>query len=313
MGGFLWAAQISDAVQVRAQERVLENMLRKSASKVNDTIIGHSFWSIPYWKIMTERDIDWYVSDTALYLWDNFGLDENYVIFDDGTVFVATVEGQKRPASAYAAIAPHVSFMVREAAARGEPEPAHKMDTLKVVDYTSGEQGRFRVNSHFLALPKGPALVTAATIQPDMTDAPLPRGPQPIMVSVYYLTNARLAAMGAEFDFEGLRWSNWPVRAPLVDHTIRNEFGTKVGRLAWNPVLASATLVREFFVPGLLILLLLGGATVLAIRFSGQMVKRLQASEAEARYKALHDPLTDLPNRRQFLTGIETAFADALP
>ncbi|MFO1152838.1 MAG: bifunctional diguanylate cyclase/phosphodiesterase [Rhodospirillales bacterium] len=312
-GSFIWPSEISNRIQIAAQQNLLTNLLRKQVSVIADQVTSCAIWEQAYFQIAAQRDVDWTVENFGKFYWEHFGTDEVHILFADGEHFASMVHGEAAEAAAFTRVQPQVADLIKAVIDRAPVVADHPSDVIKELSYHSGQSATFRLAARIIMLPEGPAIAIAANIIPDYTERRMVDAPPPLMVTLYALSAERFSELGHQFDFPELRW----IATPDLDHSdaslaLTDEAGAPIGELTWQPVLASHTFFRDGWLPGLMVMLLVATVAFLVSRSNSKLLQRIAISEADARTKALHDPLTGLPNRRRFLEVTETDFPAAL-
>ncbi len=312
-GSFIWPSEISNRIQIEAQQSLLTNLLRKQVSTIGDQVTSCAIWEEAYFRIAKNRDVDWTVENFGKFYWDHFGTDETHIVFADGRHFASMLRGERQGPQAFARVEPLVADLIKAVVEVAPIEDNQPSDVAKRLTYQSGESATYRLAARIVMLPEGPAIAIAANILPDYTRRRMLKMPPPVIVALYKLSAERLAELGRQFELPRLRWSAGEetdtADARLV---LKNEAGASIGEMAWQPVLASHTFFKDGWLPGLLVMLLVATVAFLISQSNRKLLQRIAVSEAEARAKALHDPLTGLANRRRFLEITETDFRVAL-
>ncbi len=312
-GSFIWPSEISNRIQIAAQQSLLTNLLRKQVSMISDQVTSCAIWEEAYFQIAEHLDLDWTVENFGKFYWDHFGTDEVHIVFADGRHFASMLHGEPADRHAFARVQPVVADLIAAVVELMPVDANHPSDVAKQLTYQSGETATYRLAARIILLPEGPAIAVAANILPDYTQHKMLPTPPPVIVAVYALSAERLIELGRQFEFPHLRWRSGAAQdlaaAGLV---LSDEAGTPIGEMTWQPVLASRTFFEEGWVPGLLIMLLVATVAFLVSRSNHRLLQRIAVSEADAVAKALHDPLTGLPNRRRFLQITETDFRTAV-
>jgi diguanylate cyclase (GGDEF)-like protein len=153
-------------------------------------------------------------------------------------------------------------------------------------------------------LRDGPRIVVVAimTIVPTVDRRQASRHPH-LLLSIVPLDQTVFAMIGRKLQLENLRLVDPRTsdeRTPLM-----TDDGQPAGAIAWN-VDRPGDVMLKLVLPAVTFLLLI------ALRHSRTVMKRLedthrqlQTQEASARFLALHDPLSELPNRRHFSAELQ--------
>ncbi|WP_375258451.1 diguanylate cyclase domain-containing protein [Citreimonas sp.] len=271
--------QVSAAIAARFDHLPTE---QRSASIWDDAVIAAQ-----------AGDVAWIESNLGVWMQTYFGHDLNFVLSPALEPVYAAIGGETRDPAAFAAVAEPVLALARDARATvlaGEVDPAE----IAATDH--------------VALPDGPAVVSVVPIVPDTDTVAVAPEAMSFHVAVDMIDAAYVAAVT-----EGLA-----LREPaLVDAAgdrsasvaIEDARGAVVSRLGWTAATPARSLVAALF-PALALWLLAGAALVFWL--AGTLMRtsqKLQHSEAQSRFLAFHDPLTQLPNRALFDERLDQALA----
>jgi diguanylate cyclase (GGDEF)-like protein len=180
----------------------------------------------------------------------------------------------------------------RRPAARGEIEPTTD-DRITRIDRTARAA---RVQSF-----GGPAAIVAAVaIPPPTGQAAAPVLPS-LLVSVSYLDQPFLDQIAARLALTRLRLDDRKVAsAEEASFELRGDDGAIVGRFSWTPKRPGAEIVRNV-TPFLGIAFgCLAWLAAFVMRHMRRTAAKIASGEVQLRHLAMHDPLSDLPNRTYF-------------
>ena len=287
------AARQSDSI-IREQQQVLvAKVLAKQAPEMVRNQKSVAVWDDAIEKTKDSFDPDWLDANLGVWMHDFFGIDEVFVLTDRNTPVYAMVDGKRAEVSAYGAVASVVTPLataLRATAPYAEPEG----------DDAPHSGGLTRIGGR-------PALVSVMPIVSDTGKVKQEPGSEYLHVVIRFLDGSFLADTLRDYSVQNpsFTWqidNNWSgAAAPLLGRD-----GSVFGYAAWQPYRPGWALLTRT-APALLgsILVLCGIIALLA----GRLVR----SSAEARYLALHDPLSNLANRALFDRTLDNALAARKP
>jgi len=170
--------------------------------------------------------------------------------------------------------------------------------------------GATEVPVHFIPTPDGIALAGAAMIQPFQPN--LTEDPAKTLV---FLISKRfssevVAEMSQTFNIKGLTLDA-EQKPEGLSFSLRDTRGARIGWLNWPAVAPGAksySVVKPYLHAAAIIMGLFLVAMGLA---GGWTIRDLRRSEAQARYRALHDPVTGLLNRAGLIESLDALNTEA--
>lgn len=172
-----------------------------------------------------------------------------------------------------------------------------------LLDRFAGLTGESLSKATVLETSDGLALAAAAPILPATEELKYKPAKPRYLVLLRFLTPDFVAAIGEQYVIPGLKLTPGPSTAgmPIVDFD-----GAQIATGEWQDrrpgdTAGAAVLNNAAFLLGFLILIL----TVIAIQ-CWRLIVAIREREAVARYDAMHDALTGLPNRAALRAEIET-------
>jgi diguanylate cyclase (GGDEF)-like protein len=288
-----------------AQHALIETAI---SERINRTLLELKAWA--WWddgaRAANVRPFptEWFDHQYGEIITENHEFDEIHVLGpDDQPVF--SYGRSKGPGSAdLTRLLPLIEPMVREI--RGGP----RRDYI-ARDQTFGHNARHqrvwktrsaRWAANLLHDEKGPIIVSIMSIVPTI-DQNLHRDRPPLLVGVLRIDQTTFDRIGESLKIEGLRFlpaeSATPGATPLV-----GDDRQLIGKLTWQPIEPGRFMLTRLL-PIVAILLLI--ATILsrlALRKLDAAYALLHEREASARFLAMHDGLSQLPNRRHFMSAL---------
>ena len=314
IGGLYWAAGKTDQSAIRFERGLLRNALEVERERV-------------------AKEIESFAIDDATYLHAHVNVDRSWVQYriarrllasaDDSIVALLGPDGRLRQLSANGAYS-HLT-MDTPALAESLARMANKVQSAFQRAVTPDETGRvtfapdYRKHVHaiyeaaFEIIDGRPAVVTVMAIAPASDIMQMTAGTPSAIVNVRGIDKAGLRQIGninrltelrfvAGTDFDSMPASTLP---------LYNGASRLIGYLAWSPSRHGTSMLDEaspMMVLAMLVLLILG---VGVLRHTHVSTVRLAFSEALARHRALHDDLSQLPNRALFTRRLSEALETA--
>ena len=169
------------------------------------------------------------------------------------------------------------------------------------------EPGEYAVMG-FARIDGKAALFGAMPIVPDNFATTLPDGPPSVLLSARFVDDMMLKALNAQLGFKSFTFvEGVQPGADGAFHVLADPDGRPLGTFRWHSQTAG-TSIWPTVIPVIVLLSLALAALAFGIAWRiGQLTGSLQASERQNRFLALHDTLTELPNRLQFNRALEAA------
>lgn len=306
MAAFNHSVHVADAF-TRTDER--EMVQRYLDGRVRTVIIGQTgqvVWDDSMHHAVLATDIAWMDRELGMFPWTNQGAAETMLVDPDGTLVRAWRHGRPEPGYRFGPLRWQVEATL--ALARSNRRISGTMvrlerrgDALWPVDRRGAPLSRW---ASTLVRRQGQLmLLTVAAIVPDRDYALLKREPR-YLVSLRAIDAHVLQALGNDLLLPDFRFTSQPPQDPALNMLLRTGAdGTPVGYFVWTAQLpgpaiwqAAAPLLATWIF--LFLAVLTGGVAI--VRRMHATTRHLQASEAQAQYNALHDPMSGLANRLYF-------------
>ncbi|TCT43003.1 CHASE4 domain-containing protein [Martelella mediterranea] len=290
LGLLIWAGQEADRVSYNRQASLAQLVVSQQRSKV-----AHNQESVTVWDDAVEqvraRDSEWMDNNLGAWMHEYFGLDQAYVLDPSNQAVYAFADGGQRAPDAFSVVEDEALPLVLAL-----------RDKLRVGDDSQVSDIVLTPGVSDLAVIQGrPAVVSVKPIVSDTGDIQQTPGEESVHVAVRFLDGSLIEELKTDYLFEDLHFSWSASDAP---HYSSLPFyaadGTVLGYMVWHPHHPGETMLSKL-IPVLSAFIVLA---LCAIAFSlflyHNRSKELQASKEQIRYMALHDPLTELPNRNYF-------------
>jgi diguanylate cyclase (GGDEF)-like protein len=282
--------------------------------KVNRTLMEQK--SIAFWDDVAMRtdaqalNTRWFDREVGSFLAEGYGHDEVYILDDRDRPVYAYARNRHARLADFGKFLPKVTPMLREIRS-GVQRPYRRrdqnfaVDQKRYVQLTGVKSAKWAAN--LLVDGKQPVIVSIITIVPPFSALPAHKRPH-LVVSVVRLDKAWFDLAGRSLQFGGMVMSH----ARLPDWTeIKADDGQFAVSVKWDYKSPGRLLIARLLPLAVLLLALAGIYCFRIFRSLSQAHNLLRAQEANARFQALHDGLSQLPNRRLFLQTLAESLGEA--
>ncbi|NKJ43762.1 bifunctional diguanylate cyclase/phosphodiesterase [Novosphingobium sp. SG720] len=306
MAAFNHSVHVADAFTRKDEREMVDRYLE---GRVRTVIIGQTgqlVWDETMRHAVARTDTNWMDRELGMFPWTNQGAQETMLVEPDGTLVRGWRQGHYDPAYPYGPLRWQVEAALDLARSNRRISGAmarfeRRGGTLWPVDRRGAPLTRWA--SSLIWRGGRPMLLTVAAIVPDRDYALLKAEPR-YLVSLRVMDSQVLRALGADLLLPDFRFVSRAPRDPALNILARKSAdGRPVGYFVWTAQLpgpaiwqAAAPLLATWIF--LFLAVLAGG--VMIVRRMRDTTRHLQASEAQAQYNALHDPMSGLANRLYF-------------
>lgn len=294
---FLLAGFLTSCFDWTASEReqhMVEQGFQRQLEQYQELIVPQADWDKAIQKLDHTFDPAFADVNFGEQLYTFNGFTRTFFIDGNNKVLYASANGNRTEADAFtpfSQVARELLVSIRRAEADRAPIRA-SADGKATVTKPIQATGLGRIEGRIY-------IVIATLIQPDIGRI-LPKGPRaPVALTAKPIDAAMLNSFAARYLVDDLklvaqRDSRFSGRAyfPLLSPD-----GRELAGLAWTPRRPGMMLYRDFKIPLVGALLLLGFFGLMHVRRSRVIVDELILSEKQAKHLAYHDQLTCVPNR----------------
>ncbi|MES1156921.1 MAG: EAL domain-containing protein [Alphaproteobacteria bacterium] len=305
-----YAGWSANRTAVNREHQLVENALDNAVSRVLDEQKSIAWWDDAIKNLTGARvNTAWADVEYGAFLNETYHHDEVFVLNGDDEPVYAYVHGARvDPEAGYANERSLIANVVREV--RQDRGSGLRPRALM---FEAGRQ-RYRQSlgglephwsGHIIAIDGKPAVVSVIAILPNVTPSLL-QGTPYLLVSVVRVDPEFLRGVG-----DGLLLPDLKLNAAeqsggaLASEPFTADDGAPLGYLSWTTKQPGRPLLM-FILPLVAFGVLAAGAmTGLMIRRLKHASTELAKREAQARYEAMHDALSGLPNRVQFVERLQ--------
>jgi diguanylate cyclase (GGDEF)-like protein len=304
--GLFWAAWESDRISVARQVRTADAALDYTLRDLVLQQKSDAVWT-PLVRTLEAPvpDRAWLAQNTGSWLFDNFNLQEMYILGRQDRPVFASIAGEPVDADAFGRRAAAVAGLLRDLRAHrapaGQPVGAVAMPLHVAGIADIGGQPAF-VSVMAIGEPGPPLRLT-----------------DDVMVNIRVLDADFLHSIARRYMLSDLHFvrAGRPAQSRYVI-PLTSYDGAALGSLVWTPELPGSRILRVLMpISAILVAILYGLILWLIVRLwravkaQSLAITELQASEAQAQHLASHDVLTGLANRALLDDRLDQAMTGA--
>ncbi len=307
INGFMSSSRLADALDQQEKSRLVLNYLENAQRLLAQEQRPQVSWDDAFLAVGSGQDLAWGDTYFGNYLWSNFHHGRLFLIRPDGVPIAAWRDGKRSSVSGISGLQAEMPTLVEEINTNGSLlDVPSRFLQLRDTRWPAAANGRpiARWAGRLVSFEGKPALLAATSIIPDTHYGLLTKTPN-FLISVRPIDATQLAQMQEMLQLEGLEIrQERPVRADKAFVPIlTTRHNRQLGYLVWTPLRPGAAIIKA--TSPLLIALI--AYCIAAMLLVGMIIRRvrltareLSASQAQAVHVALHDPMSDLPNRTNF-------------
>ncbi|WP_319773070.1 bifunctional diguanylate cyclase/phosphodiesterase [Breoghania sp.] len=310
MAGLYWAARKTDESAIRFERGLLRNLLDAEKERAAKEIENFAVSDTTYRNVHMTFDKDWAEGRIGERL---------ATVTHDSIVAVVKANGTPRHITTTGSYTTetlnnqHVSASLdRMLSAVAETYWRTIKSTSDGTTYFVHDYGSHLQPTHataFDSIGGKPVVVTVVAVLPGGEDTALIEGPPSMVVHVRSLEGPGIGRLGNVNRLQDLRFeaSQRLERLPPNTLPLYNGASQLIGYLTWTPKRHGTSMLDEASPMMVLAMLVLTILAAGVLRHTHVTTVRLAYSEALARHRALHDDLSQLPNRVLFSRRLSEA------
>lgn len=298
-GFIVWSTAKSDERALERQTRLVSHILEREREAIRTELLDVTLWDEAV-EALDRGDIDWIDESLGAYFYDLHDHNRIYVLDAQMTPVYAMLDGGRADIASYA---PNREIIASLAAQHRTVEGA------SAIAASDNGFGDVPVASD-LALVEGRAAIVGIVPLLAETYAVEP-GEEGFVAAIRFLDEAVANELMEEYLIEGARFdSALSVADGEAALPLANAKGETVAWFKWRPDRPGAQILAETGPAMLGLLAALGIVIFLLMQQLRRSSAELEAARTEAQHRALHDPLTGLPNRAGFHERLAEAIAN---
>ena len=241
----IWvAARGQDQVAAQTSSEIMNAVVSNLESDLGKLVFDYTWWDEALEKLIVNPDLEWAHETIGLHIAETYYVNETFVVADTDWTMFAYRNGVPSRDDALRYFGPGLMDLVTAA----REKPMFKPEAV----------------SAYLLHDSGIRLVAVSALTPENPTAEqLVYRPRPVLIHARHMSPDLLAAVSAQFGFEGLTLAETAPGEGLdvLSHELRDGLGQPVGWLAWTPPHPGSALFADilpWLVAGVVVLLILG-------------------------------------------------------
>ena len=298
----LWSAAGVDERAQRRETDLAHHAIAGQLEQIPHEQESSTIWDDSIQHVKTAYDADWIDNNLGIWMQRFFGFDETVILDQHNQPVYLMADGKRLPPGG---VTPQLSDLQPLIAELRRKIAAGGIDAYEAGTATTAPRA-----ADLVTIDGTPALVSIVPIISDTGTRRQDRGSEFLHIAIVRLDSAYANRLSAQYFIPEIAFteltSTDAARATLP---LTNAAGRFVTFFEWHKASPGSAMLGQtipaiigtFALAGLIALLLL-----LQLR---RKTRALDAGRADAEYKALHDPLTNLPNRASFELALARALA----
>jgi diguanylate cyclase len=299
----LTSARRADEMSLKRDQQLIEQAIEDRGSGMLREVESVAATDGATQAIRQHYDAQW--AEGRLGNWLEASFDHDLVLVVDGSDHVAYARSRSAGDIGTIELPAPLTAILDLLRGRLNAMPAHALSVFAQDPHKPG-----RSTGLIEQVMDKPAMVAAVAVGSDADVAAGNTG-APIVISIKYIDNDLLHAIGERLQLSGLRAVDSAGQAGDQQVTVvADPQGDAIARLAWKPTKTGGQVagsVLPFIAVAIAGFALLGG---LIMRHTRRTMEAIAAGETRLRHLAMHDPVCGLPNRIYFGERLEAVIGE---
>lgn len=298
-GLLIWAGQEADEVSAERQLALATLTINDLREKIAHNQESVTVWDDAVIAVRKSQNDEWIDYNLGSWMHTYFGHDGAYVLDPtDQPIYQFSTHSNAEPYNDVEGVAANLAAVLRQQMREGDDSDL----TDRILSQGQADVG---------IVAGRPAIVSVKPIVSDTGEIEQEPGREFLHVAVRFLDTDFVASLSEDYLFEDMHFSwtkasgDTKASLPLLAAS-----GDPIGYLVWVPYQPGTHVVHRIAPIAVgtlcLLLVLVAGLLALLARRSQKLAER----DAKMNHLALHDPLTDLPNRVLFHNRLDIALSD---
>ncbi|TNB46394.1 EAL domain-containing protein [Martelella lutilitoris] len=292
----VWASKETDEASHERQARLVRLVISQLQSELAHHQESATVWDDAVIEVRA-GNFTWIDENLGTWMHDYFGFDGVYILDPSDRALYAFTDGAMASQYAYDAIQSEIAPLAEELRAK----------LIAGDDSQINEQVLTSGVSDLAVIREHPAVVSIKPIVPHSEFVQQEPGQEYLHVAIRFLDGSLIEELQNDYMFEALHFSWTPDGS---NQPLTTSEGRTIGYFVWQPYRPGSAVMGSV-IPVLIVVIVLALAAIaLFLVLHDKRSKKLEESEDRIRYLALHDPLTDLPNRMFFNENVDQRLAE---
>ena len=284
---WVWSREVDDSSRQR-EESQFDLAIAQMADIDAKMMTPITIWNKAVESTSVTYDPKWVHDNIGVYFKNYLSFDRNYLLNAEDQPVYAFRDNAEDGTASYISVGAQIQPLINKLRSRRDNP------NFNSFNYESG-----------LIVADGHAYITGVSlILPDhVTDAGLSEYTPYVAVAMQELTQAHLDHLAKNNMLNNivLQPHNYALAPNQARRLLKGLDDKTVAVIAWVPDKPGSVMFNKAMIPVMLISLGLGAIAIWLLHRSQKVAHSLIASEAKAKYMAMHDQLTGLPNRQAFV------------
>jgi diguanylate cyclase (GGDEF)-like protein len=290
----IWSAAGVDQRSLEQETALARHAIATQLEQIPHEQESSTLWDDAVTHVRLQPDNTWIDNNLGIWMHDFFGYDEVIILDGDNQPFYAMRDGRDVDLKTAAAQLPDLRPLIAEL--------RRKLAGGGLATYLAGKTSTPPRAADLATVDGVPSLISIVPIASDTGKIAQPRGGEYLHIAMIHLGKDYAARLSDQYFIPQAHFGTFAA-VPEDDRALlplTNNAGRFVTFFEWQKSKPGAAMLRQT-IPAILGALLVAAlVSAILLRQLRRKSRALDLGRAEAEYRALHDALTDLPNRINF-------------